>query len=321
MAENSGNSSKFWRSVVSVGAGAVAAAFAAPVIAGFAGVTVAGVIATNVAVGVLGSAVTTVTNNAIDDESLEVNYRPYDSQNKFRDNISDFLEVQLEPVIQSIRQRREDTFRRVMEVRLTDQLEVLGCAVEAGTQVILRFTFIIKRRPGTTERASPELGVAPRPLPSYSDPNATKNYRLPVGFSTATRSALQGVGKSALFGGLVGGAVGTVLGPIAPAFHFIQTAPNGIGILVGLPTATGIGGSAVGMAGAPSELEKISYCINFSAELQEHINQVIDCASLNQVDLQYEVRVGAGRRIDAAGDERINATGVTWAGFWYDASN
>jgi hypothetical protein len=301
MAQTSSSSSKFWKAAFSVGAGARAAAFTAPVVAGYAGATAASIIATNVATGVTGSAITTITKNVIDEQRLAVEYLPCDAQNRFRNGISDFLDVQLDPVIRAIRQRREDTFRRVMEVQLQNQLEVLGFVVEAGTQVILQFTFIIKRRPGTTERGSPEQGKAPRPLPNYSDPNATQTYSLPIGFSQTTRSALEGV---------VGGAVGTVLGPFAPAFHFIQTAPNGIGI----------GGSAVGMAGAPSELEKISYCINFAAELQEHINRVIECASLNQVNLKYQVRVGAGTRTMAT-DGGSNASGVQWAGLWYDASN
>lgn len=319
MAQNSSNNTRYWRRALSVAAGATTACFLAPVIAGYAGVSLAGIVIANVATGVIGSTVSTVTNNLITDESLEVEYRPYDAQVEFRSSISNFLDAQLFPVIQAIRQRREDAFHRVLEVQLQNNLRVLQFAAEVGTKVLLQFNFVVRRRAGTEERRNPDQGTAPRPLQNYTNPNATQRYQLPVGFAAKTRSILDGIGWSVACG-VGAGALGAAIGPLAPAFRVIQTAP-GTGILVGIPTATGIGASALDLTRQPSELEKISFCIHFAAELQEYINRVIECAGLNQVDLQYQVRAGVGTLTTGGPNGSNVASGVTWTGFWYDASN
>lgn len=248
--------------------------------------------------------------NLVTDEPLEIEYRLYDAQVEFQSSISNFLDAQLFPIIQAIRQRRQDAFHGVLEMQLQNNLRLLQFAAEAGTTVILQFNFVVRRRAGTKER----------PLRNYTGPNATQRYQLPVGFSTKTRSALDGIGWSIGYG-VGAGALGAVIGPLAPAFKFIQTAPNGIGILVGIPTATGIGASALDLTRQPSELEKISFCIHFAAELQEHINRVIECASLNQVVLQYQVRAGVGTQTTGAQNGTNLVSGDTWSGFWYDTSN
>ena len=176
MAQTSSNSARYWRTALSVAVGATAACFAAPVIAGYAGTTLAGVIITNVATGVIGSTVSTVTNNLVTDEPLEVKYRPYDAQVEFRNSISNFLNAQLIPIIQAIRQKREDAFHRVLEMQLQNNLQLLQFAAEAGTKVLLQFNFVVRRRAGTEERSSPSQGTAPRPLPNYTDPSVTVSY-------------------------------------------------------------------------------------------------------------------------------------------------
>jgi len=77
-----------------------------------------------------------------------------------------------------------------------------------------------------------------------------------------------------------GGAVGLVgtgltLVGVPPGFAFIQTAPSGVGILLGLPTAVGAGASATEFSREASELRKIAHCVNFATELQCHINRVV----------------------------------------------
>ncbi|OCK73950.1 hypothetical protein K432DRAFT_410276 [Lepidopterella palustris CBS 459.81] len=114
MAQTSSKSALFWRTILSVAMGGTLASFAAPVIAGYTGATLASVIVTNIAIGVIGSTVSTVTNNLVTDEHLGVEYRPYDARITFRNSISNFLDVLLHAVIQAIRQRREDTFHRVL---------------------------------------------------------------------------------------------------------------------------------------------------------------------------------------------------------------
>jgi hypothetical protein len=311
--------SQFLRTAVAVGVGGVAAGFMAPVVAGWG----AGVIITNVATGIIGTTCSIITNNMIADQPLEVQYRPQEAQQAFRNAISSFINTELDPILRSIQRNCDREFGTTLVIQLVGGLEVLDCVTQNGTKVLFEYKFKVRRRPGTFER-NLEEGVPPPELPNFDNPAETDTYSLPPGMAHKTRPVLEGLGWSIVKGGAVGfvGAGLTLMG-VPPGFSFIQTAPSGIGVLVGLPTAVGAGASATEFSREASDIHKIACYVNFAAELRCHINRVVECAALNGVELQYHVKAGVGRVV--AGQAPVpgtdqNARGVVWDQFWYEAT-
>lgn len=312
MAQVEKKNSKFFRKFVACAVGGLAAGFAAPVVFAYGG----SMVIASLAAGTIASTVSTVTDNLQQDE-VEIQYHPFQAQQAFRNAIDNFLHAHFEPVIRAIQMNRAANFGPTrLELKMNDAFKSLGFANTDTTVVCFEFDFRVRPRPNTVERTIAQA-VAPPELPNFDDPQALAQYRLPPSFAYTLHGAFDGIGWSALRGAAVG-VLGAVCTPLAPYFWFVETAPGVAGLVVGIPSFTAAGASAVELACEPNLLERIAWGVNFAAELKAHVNRVITCAADNNVDLNFVTKAGVRWRATVAAKDLPSVSGKEWTELWYE---
>jgi hypothetical protein len=310
------DSSGRWRKVVSCLVGGVAAGFAAPLICAAGG----GMAVAAVGAAIIGSTVTTVSDNAMKPTIQEVRYHPQAAQRMFRSAVSQFLSIHFNPIIESIRRNRTASFGPLsFSVNVNEVHGVIGFAYSDGTSIFIEFAFRVRPRPGTPERDLDESRPPPD-LPDYTNPDDTVPYALPDDLRNANQSLFDGLGWAIVRGAAIG-TVGGLFLPLAPGWYFLETAPGVAGIVYGIPTATGSVSSVVEFVNDdPTPYERIAYSIHFASEIGLNVNRVIECANQNGVELEYHIKAGIGRRAFVAGlGNGGNALqGTDWVQVWYE---
>ena len=309
------DSSRWWRKVVSCGVGVVVAGFAAPALCPVGG----GMVIATVGAAMIGSTITTVSDNAMKPTIQEVRYHPQAAQRMFRNAVSRFLSTHFNPIIDTIRRNRAANFGPLtFSVSINQVQGIMGFAYSEGTSIFVEYAFRVRPRPDTPEREVEESKPAPS-LPDYTDPDETLAYPLPDDLRNVNQSLFDGLGWAVLRGAAIG-AVGGLFLPLAPGWYFLETAPGVAGIVYGIPTATGGASSAVELVNdEPATYERIAYSVHFASEIRLNVNRVIECANQNGVELEYHIKAGVGKRTFVAGAANGDTGNATdWVQVWYE---
>ena len=278
------------RQLSSIILGGGIAVFSAPVI--FAGLTAVPVVAatalTSVAVGVIGGVSTQGIAEVLNAEPTRtVRYNAHEAQRRFRSAVYNYLYTLEEPAINAIRRNIPYNDERTIEVNQNVSGVLNDGRIAENFKVYIKYAVSVE--PVNNGRTF-ENSVPPPELLDYAE-NTDETYTLPRNTNYGSRLA-----RSAAYG-LVAGTLGAAATPLMAGFTFIPTVVTNtmrVGVLVGIPTVAGAGGSIINMTFNGGPTLDVTKAIELSSEVSKHVNRILACAMANGGKLKIDMVVIIG---------------------------
>lgn len=266
--------------------GATVAIVAAPTIfawlpAGAVGLTMASAIS-----GTIGSSTTRILSNSIDGSRVALIIHQHPAQQFYRQAVLRYLEASFESVLSAVRMNAAYEVRNRISFDVAGSMSFQRTKAKEGRRMFFDLHFRVIPQDGSNLRDFDD-GIPPPNLPEYKQGSTRM---VTVGDN---KSLLDGVTYSLVEGALFGVAGGCV-GGLFPALArpgTITTVPGKVGVIVGIPSVTGIAGPLMNLAFPSNEPDRASLFIEFVTEVQCHLNRMMRCATENQVGLDLSISI------------------------------